>query len=397
MKRKTTIAASPTKVKPLNVTATPKHDYRDMYDGFTGSGKDYPTKVIHVTKTIAVQVPVPVPGGKMHDSDELHPTHETYRSVTPPVLPIKRTTKRPVTSSKIGSFEAHHMDNSIWQQNFPPYTSPPIKRKKYRAKKTTTEPPPTAGFINISQDPDTREVNINIPWNAAMKTTFMDDISRNPNPLLNSLNLLPARDMSSYGAPATGTFDIFSNHKELQDFSSFYNQPTMDDPLSDFHSSPSPSSFSSYTEHIQVHGGETSNVTSYYRYPTGHKRPKDADAESSSFRRPRKPGGKPHSADDSFFHSNSSPHFPGGFNPDDSTFATSDVQAKLREYEKRVEKEVIVDPQKLSGGGGGEGKESPRKPQPTRAPPPPPPSRSHTKKPKKFHITLIKKPVDDLL
>lgn len=373
-----------------NITATPKHDSNADYLGLTSAGKEFPPKVIRVTKTIAVQVPVPVPV-KPHDS-HYHSSSESHKVVTPPILPIKRST----TKSSKSSFD---LDNSIWQQNFPPFTSSPVKRKKFR---TTTEAAPTAGVINISQDPNSKAVNIRIPWNAAMKETFMDDISKNPQPLLNSLNLLPALDSSSYAAPASGhNFDatILTSQKELQDFSHFYNHPGMDDPLPEFHSNPSPQ-YTSYHEHHQFHGDEHSNVSTYVRYPSTKKSPStttfhkfnEVEYKQEEHRRPRKPSLPSHKPpiDLDSFHSGSGTHtFLGAFTPDETTFAHSDMQGKLREYEKRVEKEVNDGGLHVLGGNSAD-----TQPRSTTKRPKAPrhPRHGSPKKPKKIHtITLIKK------
>lgn len=374
----------PAKVKKILIVPPPKqqqqqnasakHDYEEF--GTFAKRDGYPPKVIQVTKTIAVQIPIPVPNGafqqhqQQQQQNQASKQSQIYLQQSPVQIQQKRmTTPKPATPMKINSPEMHAAKNSIWQQNFPPNPTP----KRFKSTTTTPAPElaPTAGSITISQNAMTKAVTIEIPWNAAMKEGFLDELSKNPNPLLFSLNLLPSQssDISSYGAPPAGVPQNFGNGAPPSGYDSstqsFY--PETSGPSSgqvQYSQSQSPASnsmTSSFNEYItsQQFGsdGFPSGLNSTHLFRYLEKKPHGISYGGNDVyehrpakprhRKPQKPieVGKYHSQSSSSSGGNGYGHdtnlFMHNFEvSQDASFANSDIQAALREYEKRVEKDL---------------------------------------------------------
>lgn len=346
-------------------SASAKYDSRDIEElsAFVKKRDGLPPKVIQVTKTVAVQIPIPIQGEifnqQYYQASKQLPIFLQENPIH--IQPKKMTTQKPVTPMRINSSEMHAVKNSIWQQNFPPNTVP--KRNKAATTTQAPELAPTSGSITILQNPVTKAVNIEIPWNAAMKEGFLDELSKNPNPLLFSLNLLPNQisDPSSYGVSQTSVLNNFSSasgsppssYSASIDGSAHTFSPENSSPSlgqTQIHDSQTPSTFNELLYSQQYSDGlsSASNHSHRIRYHT--KKPHIISHGGNSIyeqRRHRKPS-KPIDFSKQQDVTNAGSLFEHDFSfylqhfnvPQNTIFTNSDIQAALREYEKRVEKDL---------------------------------------------------------
>lgn len=379
--------------KPPQQNASAKNDFRELEDlGAYAKRDGFPQKVIQVTKTVAVQIPIPVPIGFYQQQNQASKQSQTYVQNPLQSLLKKGTTPRPMVPMKINSPEMHAVKNSIWQQNFPPNPAP---KSRIKLASTTAAPElaPTAGSITITQNPMTKAVSIEIPWNAAMKESFLDEISKNPNPLLFSLNLIPNQQMdtSSYAAPPAGIPSNFGNSGSNSGQTTSGYSSSFDSSTQTFYpeSGPSPGQvqftrenssppFNDFLQSQQFSSTDSfpngSNSTHYFRLV--EKKPQTQSQTTVSHgsndifehrpskprhRKPLKPidigkynnhhSGSSGSSSSNTFNQNLS--FENFEIPSDTNFANSDILNALREYEKRVEKDLSYersDPSDSDGG-----------------------------------------------
>lgn len=419
-----------------------KNDFEGIEQYFNKN--QFPPKVIHVTKTVAVHIPVAVPyeripgGSEVQSNTFFRQQQQDNRdpfSTVQPMSQRRNTTPKPVTPQtpvKINSLEALNMQNSIWQQNFPPFSPEELKSEGQRSERvrsgsrlkqrkpfptlpsklTALEDIPHVASILISQDPNTKAINIQIPGNAGMSDNFLDDVQRNPMTLLKSLNLTPIQSFgsnpsppSSFDVPILGTNTIpsaFSSSTssfgrsplsaETEDFPTFYAGTEIGDSsdlsaLTEFSNSnfqTRPSSVSgntfmpNYGDYVAARqkayslppdtASSSSNATRYvtsnvrerpskhhqiHSSVTNHQPNHDYQSNTiqhnaevqykTSYRYKNQPIdlSKFKEVDGTHFNQGSTSLFVGTFPKDDSRFSGSDVHTTLREYEKKVEKDIF--------------------------------------------------------